>query len=50
MITLEAGVTAVPVSAFYRTGAVQHLARFCFSKQDDILDEASDRLAQRFAA
>ena len=50
MITLEAGVTAVPVSAFYRTGAVQHLARFCFSKQDDILDEASDRLAKRFAA
>lgn len=50
MITLEAGVTAVPVSAFYRTGEVHNLARFCFSKQDDILDEASDRLAKRFAA
>ncbi|MEM7120687.1 MAG: aminotransferase [Pseudomonadota bacterium] len=50
LITLEAGVTAVPVSAFYRTGEVHHLARFCFSKQDDILDEASDRLAKRFAA
>ena len=50
LITLEAGVTAVPVSAFYRTGEVHHLARFCFSKQDDILDEASARLAKRFAA
>ena len=48
MITLEAGVTAVPVSAFYRTGNVQHLARFCFSKQDMILDDASRKLAQRF--
>ena len=50
MITLESGVTAVPVSAFYRTGEVQHLARFCFSKQDDILDEASNRLANRFSS
>lgn len=49
MITLEAGVTAVPVSAFYRSGQVRHLARFCFSKQDAILDEASQKLAQRFA-
>ena len=50
MITLEAGVTAVPVSAFYRTGDVHHLARFCFSKQDEILDEASNRLAARFSS
>jgi len=49
MITLEAGVTAVPVSAFYRTGDVRHLARFCFSKQDAILDEASQKLTRRFA-
>jgi N-succinyldiaminopimelate aminotransferase len=49
MITLEAGVTAVPVSAFYRTGEVRHLARFCFSKQDAILDDAARRLSQRFA-
>ena len=50
LITLEAGVTAVPVSAFYRSGQVRHLARFCFSKQDAILDDASRRLARRFAA
>ena len=49
LITLEAGVTAVPVSAFYRTGDVKHLARFCFSKQDAILDEASEKLARYFA-
>ena len=49
LITLEAGVTAVPVSAFYRSGQIRHLARFCFSKRDAILDEASRRLALRFA-
>ncbi len=49
LITQEAGVTAVPVSAFYRTGEVKNLARFCFSKQDAILDEASEKLARYFA-
>lgn len=48
-ITLEAGVTAVPVSAFYSGGAVKHLARFCFCKKDEVLNEALDRLARHFA-
>jgi N-succinyldiaminopimelate aminotransferase len=48
MITVEAGVTAVPVSAFFRSGKVEHLARFCFSKQDSILDAASAKLAAYF--
>jgi len=49
MITVEAGVTAVPVSAFFRSeGGPRHLARFCFSKKDAILDEAAARLARRF--
>ena len=47
-ITLEAGVTAVPVSAFYQGGGVEHLARFCFCKQDAVLHEAIDRLARHF--
>jgi aspartate/methionine/tyrosine aminotransferase len=48
-ITTEAGVTAVPVSAFYQKSDVNHFARFCFCKRDDILDEAAARLARHFA-
>ena len=47
-ITTEAGVTAVPVSAFYQASDVNHFARFCFCKQDAILDEAAARLAKHF--
>lgn len=47
LITEKAGVTAVPVSAFMRKGSIDTLIRFCFCKQDDILDAAADRL-QRF--
>ena len=49
LITQEAGVTAVPVSAFMRKGRIDTLIRFCFCKRDDILDAAADRL-QRFLA
>jgi len=53
-ITVEAGVAAVPVSAFYApqriSGAtlpdeVRSTIRFCFCKQDHVLDEAVKRLA-----
>ncbi|HEX2886111.1 aminotransferase [Vineibacter terrae] len=48
-ITVEAGVTAVPLSAFYQgRGAPQHFARFCFCKHDATLDAAIDRLARHF--
>ena len=50
-ITTEAGVAAVPFSAFYKDGVksgVDHFARFCFSKQDSVLDTAIDRLAKHF--
>lgn len=49
LITEEAGVTAVPVSAFMRKGSIDTLIRFCFCKKDDVLDAAADRL-QRFLA
>ncbi len=49
-ITTEAGVTAVPVSAFYETGDVRHFARFCFCKRDALLDEAAERLGRHFAS
>lgn len=49
-ITVEAGVTAVPVSAFFDDSghAPRHFARFCFCKHDATLDSAIDRLATHF--
>ncbi|MFL5256936.1 MAG: aminotransferase [Rhodopila sp.] len=50
-ITEKAGVTAIPVSAFYdEPGAPRHYARFAFCKRPDILDEAIDRLKRHFQA
>ena len=43
-ITSEAGVAAIPVSAFYEENAPRHLIRFCFAKQDAVLDGAVERL------
>jgi N-succinyldiaminopimelate aminotransferase len=49
-ITVEAGVTAVPVSAFYDDPNVapRHLVRFCFCKHDHTLDAALERLERHF--
>ncbi len=47
-ITTEARVTAVPVSAFYQEGDLDHFVRFCFCKRDEVLDEAIARLAKLF--
>ena len=47
-ITTEAGVTAVPVSAFYREDGPRNYIRFCFAKQDEVLDAAVDKLARHF--
>ena len=44
-LTVEAGVTLVPVSALYSDASVDHLVRFCFCKRDEVLDQAADRLA-----
>lgn len=49
-ITTEAGVTAVPVSAFYHGAAPKSFIRFCFAKQDAILDDAVARLAAYFGS
>ena len=40
----EAGVTAIPISAFYPDAAVSHLVRLCFAKSDAVIDEAVARL------
>jgi N-succinyldiaminopimelate aminotransferase len=40
----EQGVAAIPVSAFYASGAVRNVVRFCFAKHDRTLDAALERL------
>jgi N-succinyldiaminopimelate aminotransferase len=49
-ITVDAGVTGVPVSAFYMgDDGPAHFARFCFCKEDATLDEALRRLKAHFS-
>lgn len=43
-LTREAGVTPVPVSAFYSKRDVTSHIRFCFAKKPDTLEEAIERL------
>jgi N-succinyldiaminopimelate aminotransferase len=45
-LTMEAGVAAIPVSAFYEADAPRHYARFCFAKLDAAIDEALARLGR----
>jgi methionine aminotransferase len=45
-LTTEAGVAAIPLSAFYEGGFEQRLARLCFAKKDDTLQRAIERLAR----
>ncbi|WP_428486063.1 aminotransferase [Rhodopila sp.] len=48
-ITEQAGVTAIPVSAFYDApGAPRHYARFAFCKRQEVLEEAIGRLHRHF--
>jgi aspartate/methionine/tyrosine aminotransferase len=42
----DAGVAAIPVSAFYEEAAVTSILRLCFSKRDDTLDAGIERLAK----
>lgn len=44
-LVTQAGVAAVPVSAFYGSDAPTGYIRFCFCKQDTVIDEALTRLA-----
>ncbi|WP_269581372.1 aminotransferase [Roseibium sp. Sym1] len=44
-LVTQAGVAAVPVSAFYGSDAPTDYIRFCFCKQDTVIDEALTRLA-----
>jgi len=43
-LTREIGVAAIPVAAFYEGGFEQGLARLCFAKRDETLQQALQRL------
>lgn len=45
-LTVEIGVAAIPLSAFYGNRFEQGIVRFCFAKQDSTLDAALARLAK----
>lgn len=47
-ITEQAGVTAIPLSPFYGVDPARNLVRFCFSKTEDVLEEAIHRLGRFF--
>ena len=49
-ITTEAGVAAIPVSAFYVADPPRTLVRFAFCKRDEVLAEAVARLRRHFGA
>jgi aspartate/methionine/tyrosine aminotransferase len=44
MLTAEAKVTAIPVSAFYESEPPRHYARFAFCKRPEVLDAALARM------
>ena len=43
-LTREVGVAAIPLAAFYESGFEQGLARLCFAKKDETLQQALARL------
>lgn len=45
-LTKEAGVTVIPVSAFYTSGKDDKVIRFCFGKNESTLERAVEKLAK----
>ena len=43
-LTKEYGVATIPTSAFYKNGEDNKVLRFCFSKNENTLEEAASRL------
>lgn len=44
-LVAEGGIATIPVSAFYAEDHVRTVARFCFAKQDPVIDAALEQLA-----
>ena len=49
-LTRDAGVAAIPLSAFYNEDAPRHLLRFAICKKREVLEEAAKRLGSYFTA
>ncbi|MDQ3843088.1 MAG: methionine aminotransferase, partial [Bacteroidota bacterium] len=45
-LTKEAGVATIPVSAFYQSEVNHQVLRFCFSKREETLEAAVERLVK----
>ena len=45
-VTKEYGVATIPVSVFYKTGTDNKVIRFCFSKKNETLEMAVERLVK----
>jgi methionine aminotransferase len=45
-LTRESGVATIPVSAFYQNGKDDKVLRFCFSKKNETLEKAVERLSR----
>ncbi|MFD2572856.1 methionine aminotransferase [Spirosoma soli] len=45
-LTREIGVASIPVSVFYNQKNDYKILRFCFAKEDAVLEEAAERLSQ----
>lgn len=43
-LTKECGVTAIPVSVFYKKETNNNVLRFCFAKKETTLEQAAERL------
>jgi methionine aminotransferase len=43
-LTKQAGVTTIPVSAFYQNGKDNKVVRFCFGKKESTLEQAVEKL------
>ena len=43
-LTKEYGVTAIPVSIFYKNETNNKVLRFCFAKKETTLEQATERL------
>lgn len=45
-LTKEIGVASIPISAFYHDQKDHKLLRFCFAKDDEVLEEALEQLSK----
>jgi methionine aminotransferase len=45
-LTEEIGVASIPISVFYENPPFEQKLRFCFAKEDDILEQAAEKLCK----